>query len=128
MYHITPANPCCITNTDKEPLLHRLIAHQSFTGSWTNLPKQLCNEMGIYTNAATRAVVKLVDDKIAADQVLAKQILVTAVVVRFLERKMANEEETWELIVEKARVWLGGEVTGESLGRVWEMAEGVIGV
>ncbi|RAR05476.1 von willebrand domain-containing protein [Stemphylium lycopersici] len=113
---------------EPETLLHRLIAHQCFSGSWSNLPKQLCNEMNIDTDAATKAVVRLVDDKIAPDQVLAKQILVTAVVVRFLEKRMADEEETWELVVDKARVWLEGEVDEKGLRRVWEMAGGVMGV
>lgn len=84
--------------------------------------------MNIDTDAATKAVVTLVDDKIAPDQVLAKQILVTAVVVRFLEKRVADEEETWELVVDKARVWLEGEVDEKGLRRVWEMAGGVMGV
>lgn len=106
-------------------VLERLIQFQSFEGSWTrdNLP---CDAMGISRDAARTSVKKLTaetgidEDKIAT-------MLATAIVVLFLEKKLSSEEETWELIVEKARDWLDDAVTSEVLAQVWKEAGDVIG-
>lgn len=37
---------------------------------------------------------------------------VTLLVVRWLEVRMKAEAEVWELVVEKARAWLGAQVMG----------------
>jgi len=56
-----------------------------------------------------------------------EHLLATAIVVLFLEKKMQDEEDTWELVVEKARAWLESELAEEVLARIWQLAEGVVG-
>jgi hypothetical protein len=108
-------------------LLHRLIARQSFEGSWTGVNNLLCDELGISGAASRSAVNKLVDNlKLARSQ--AEQLVSTATVVLFLEKKMEDDEETWELVVEKARAWLDEAVSGQVLAEVWKLAEGIIAV
>lgn len=69
------------------------------------------------------------DAAIAAGDVSdAERILATAVIILFLERKMADDEETWELVVEKARAWLGDKVVDEKgLDEVWRVAGELVG-
>jgi hypothetical protein len=45
----------------------------------------------------------------------------------FLEKKMQDEEETWELVVEKARAWLENELAEDVLAQVWQLAEDIVG-
>ncbi|CAN9132893.1 unnamed protein product [Alternaria alternata] len=101
-------------------LLQRLIARQSFEGSWAAIDKLLCDEMKLDRDAASKAIAKLTETN--ADKVLA-----TATVVMFLEKKMQDEEETWELVVEKARAWLENELAEDVLAQVWQLAEGIVG-
>ncbi|KAG9187499.1 hypothetical protein G6011_05370 [Alternaria panax] len=108
--------------TDEEPgtLLQRLIARQSFEGSWAAIDKLPCDEMKLDRDAASKAVAKLTETN-------AHQILATATVVLFLEKRMQDEEETWELVVEKARAWLESKVAETVLARVWQLAKAIIG-
>jgi hypothetical protein len=57
----------------------------------------------------------------------AERTLLTAIVVVFLERKMADEEDTWELVVEKARRWVEEVVEDGLRDDVWRMAEKIVG-
>ncbi|KAI4656868.1 uncharacterized protein J4E78_006759 [Alternaria triticimaculans] len=101
-------------------LLQRLIARQSFEGSWEAIDKLPFDEMKLDRDAASLANAQLNEPN-------SEQLLATAIVVLFLEKKMQGEEDTWELVVEKARAWLGSKVTEEVLARVWQLAEGVVG-
>ncbi|CAN9154665.1 unnamed protein product [Alternaria alternata] len=101
-------------------LLQRLIARQSFEGSWAAIDKLPCDEMKLDRDAASKAIAKLTETN--TDKVLA-----TATVVMFLEKKMQDEEETWELVVEKARAWLENELAEDVLAQVWQLAEGIVG-
>jgi hypothetical protein len=107
------------SNTTSGTLLQRLIARQSFEGSWLAIDKLPCEEMKLDRDAATKAVTQLSETK-------ADQILATATVVMFLERNMQDEEETWELVVEKARAWLENEVAEGVLAQVWDLVEAVV--
>ncbi|KAI4674357.1 uncharacterized protein J4E84_010595 [Alternaria hordeiaustralica] len=100
-------------------LLQRLIARQSFEGSWEAIDKLPFDEMKLDRDAASSSKAKLNGPE-------SEQLLATAIVVLFLEKKMQGEEDTWELVVEKARAWLGSEVAEEVLARVWQLAEGVV--
>lgn len=112
---------------DSSTLLQRLIARQSFEGSWTGI-SDLCDEMSISRDAARDAVNSLVSAaKKGLDKKKAETVVSTAIVIAFLEKKMPEEEETWELIVEKAREWLENAVEGDVLAETWKLAEGVIG-
>ena len=91
-------------------LIQRLIAHQYFQGFWSALSTQLCRDMHIKEEYA-----------------MAEQTLITAIVVVFLEEKMQDEQDTWELVVEKARTWLEGALEGDVLEDVWRMAAKIVG-
>ncbi|RYO41109.1 hypothetical protein AA0111_g1036 [Alternaria arborescens] len=108
------------TEEETGTLLQRLIARQSFEGSWAAIDKLPCDEMKLDRDAASKAIAKLTETN--ADKVLA-----TATVVMFLEKKMQDEEETWELVVEKARAWLENELAEDVLAQVWQFAESIVG-
>jgi hypothetical protein len=90
-------------------LIQRLIARQSFEGSWRALSERLCKEMNIKSEYAS-----------------GEPTLLTAIVVVYLARKMRDEEDTWELVVEKARNWLESVVAEDVLADVWKMAEKIV--
>ncbi|KAF2271159.1 VIT-domain-containing protein [Lojkania enalia] len=113
------------SSSDKGKLLQRLIKRQSFEGSWApdNLP---CDAMSIDRNAARNYVQKLETlTGVEQDNELAT-IFTTAVVVVFMEKKMADQEETWELVVEKARDWLDGIMDNNLAAEVWKLAEALV--
>ncbi|KAF2274993.1 uncharacterized protein EI97DRAFT_400972, partial [Westerdykella ornata] len=76
--------------------LDRIIALQSFDGYWNGTP-ELFSLLGV------------APEKIAGLQSnfnCEVKVLVTALVLAFLERKLASKKEVWELVGEKARGWL----------------------
>jgi len=105
---------------DTGTLLQRLIARQSFEGSWEAIDKLPFDEMKLDRHTASLANAQLNEQN-------SEQLLTTAIVVLFLEKNMQDEEETWELVVEKARAWLGSDVAEDVLARVWQLAEDVVG-
>jgi len=100
-------------------LLQRLIARQSFEGSWEAIDKLPFDEMKLDRDTASLVNAQLSEQN-------SEQLLATAIVVLFLEKKMQDEEETWELVVEKARAWLGSNVAEDVLARVWQLAEDIL--
>jgi hypothetical protein len=109
-------------------LLQRLIARQSFEGSWSTVDELLCAETKIDKDAAHSAVDKLVKtSQHALEKKDAYKVLCTAIMVVYLEKKMGDEEETWELVVEKARTWAEDQVDGVLLAEAWKLAENIIG-
>ncbi|KAF2753537.1 hypothetical protein EJ05DRAFT_470357 [Pseudovirgaria hyperparasitica] len=100
-----------------ETILAALIAHQTYTGSFTPSPA-LFELLG-----TTDAAIKHGAQKAGLDgEDIA--VFVTMVVVLFCERRLADLEESWELVVEKARGWVGERVGGREKGRMGEI-EGV---
>ncbi|KAI9774356.1 MAG: hypothetical protein M1840_004250 [Geoglossum simile] len=99
--------------------LHALIALQSFTGSW-DLTSSLCALLGL-TLPDTQA--KVQDKKLWG-------VWATILVIVYLEGKLADEEETWDLVVGKAKDWVRGEkVTLEGgLERLERLAKELLGV
>jgi hypothetical protein len=86
-------------------LLQRLIAKQSFDGSWDfeSLP---WGSIHVEKNAADSVIDDTISHHSELDRNIVSAIVATALVVEFLEIKMVEEEETWDLVVEKARGWL----------------------
>jgi hypothetical protein len=76
--------------------LHALIALQNFDGSW---PIDQISEINDI----------LGQDVGANPQGGDAALWVTVVIVLYIERKMGDEEETWGLVVEKARGWMHSE-------------------
>ncbi|KAI3343741.1 von Willebrand factor type A domain-containing protein [Ustulina deusta] len=69
--------------------MHEIIRLQKSDGSWEWDPR-LLSILGINPNPGTR-----------------NAIVATALAIAFFKKRMAHEAESWELIVEKARTWLG---------------------
>jgi hypothetical protein len=92
-----------------EPL-HALIALQDFEGSWV-LNKSFCQLLRLDMAKIQAAATKMkVDGK----------VLATALAVRFFEKKLGKDRDTWELVVDKARGWL--EMQGyDEKSQVWSV-------
>jgi len=74
-----------------------LILRQLFDGSWRDYDDTVSEIMGVEIPDAPEGV----DDS-------APGAWTTLLVINFLEQKMASEEGTWALVVDKARDWLAG--------------------
>jgi hypothetical protein len=74
-----------------------LIALQAFDGYWPGDNAEVGRIIGL---GSTIKNVNLITEE--------KNIWATFLVVKFLEEKCADEEGTWALVVEKARIWLAG--------------------
>lgn len=81
-----------------EALLHYLISLQSFEGSWS-LSSELLGVLGL-DEAAVKAQMQGVDEKVAA----------TVLVIAVLEKRLEGLRGSWELVGDKGRAWLEGEV------------------
>ncbi len=102
---------------DPDPL-HQIISLQCFDGSWTLKP--LLKTLGLPDNPATTGP--------GGKEPKAEKIWATILAIKYLEIKMAHEEDAWELLVEKAKGWLDGACAGDAGTRdTWvEMAEKLI--
>lgn len=74
-------------NSDDEKM-HKIILLQKSNGSWA-WDQLLANTLGI-----------------SLDLEKQNAVVTTALAIAFLQKNMAHEAETWELIVEKAKTWL----------------------
>lgn len=97
-----PSAPSVIPSikTD-EDLLHYLISLQTFSGSWTWSPELL------ELLKLDEALVRRIDGRSRVSD----EQLATALVIAVFEEKLAAFTGSWELIVEKAREWLAGDVS-----------------
>jgi Vault protein inter-alpha-trypsin domain/von Willebrand factor type A domain len=85
-----------------EDVLDRLVDMQSFVGSWA-WSDALFKLIGVNSTA------QALQDELTKG--IQKDVLTTALVIAFLEAKMADEKDTWELIVDKARSWVKTQTT-----------------
>ncbi|KAK4140055.1 von Willebrand factor type A domain-containing protein [Dichotomopilus funicola] len=105
--------------------LNRLVDLQTFEGSWACEPRLLgvigrgkLDEKTL-SQAAAKAGFQVSGSALDA--------LATALALAFLEKEMADEAEEWEMLAEKANMWLEGklgEIQGEERG-VEEYCEAV---
>jgi len=103
------------TETDS---LHQIIALQSFEGSWElDDPLLLVLKLS-RVDAESDVLVKI-----------RNTVWATVLAIWFLEKKMGDQKDAWELVVEKARGWLDGEgVEKEVVEKLFEAAQGLIGL
>ncbi|KAL8793716.1 MAG: hypothetical protein Q9195_003657 [Heterodermia aff. obscurata] len=98
------------SNAAQDPL-DTIISLQCFQGFW-ELEQRLLTACGVAKSAATKAILA----GAPSDQSSHAKVWATIIAITFLERKMAGEKDTWELIVDKAQGWLqsdGVEVAQE---------------
>jgi hypothetical protein len=91
--------------------LQAVIALQSFEGSW-QWESKLLTILGLDGKTV---------EKSAPETDMA--VLATALAVRFLETKLADEKESWELVAEKARRWIEERVGAQGLKDAFALAE-----
>ena len=105
-----PAAPPQSASAPKTPeqLLHHLIALQTFQGSW-DLDVSLIS--ALKSGASINLDEALVSREISSG--VDKTHLATAIIIVVLETKLAAFRGSWELVIEKARAWLEGEMGGE---------------
>ncbi|MCJ1391502.1 hypothetical protein MMC18_004366 [Xylographa bjoerkii] len=112
--HLEPAKPTPVdwaTASDADQVL-RIIALQEFEGCW-DWDVDLVQLMGLGRAPETIGLKNGTDRK----------IWTTILVVAWLQGKMAQEEGVWELVVEKATMWLSGAASEEDLVALREEAE-----
>ncbi|KAF2731039.1 hypothetical protein EJ04DRAFT_584404 [Polyplosphaeria fusca] len=107
-------------------LLPWLIRLQAFNGTWP-AGKIPYSTMKISPESAKAVLRRLERKRGEAERDVVPTVLATAIVVVFLEQRMAGEEEVWELVVEKARGWLEESVDVGLVGEVWACAVEVVG-
>ncbi|KAL0259468.1 hypothetical protein SLS55_005205 [Diplodia seriata] len=119
--------------------LQRIVALQTFEGSW-ELDRRLLSAVGGLPgvndgdgdgDAMADAMRALGCDGPAADGValmVVRKVAATVLAIAFLRLKVAEEEEAWELVVEKAEDWLNdGSGVGEEVVRAMkEKAEALV--
>lgn len=81
----------------EEELLHRLISLQTFEGQWV-LAGSLLQDLQISEEGLAGA---------AGETGVDVDVFLTAVVVAVFEKKLKEFEGSWELVVDKAKGWLG---------------------
>ena len=98
-----------VPNRNRSPAetLNALVALQSFSGSWTwNV--QLLTLLGLEEAVALeRANAAQLDTKVEALHVLA-----TGLVLVYLELRLGEKRDEWEMLADKAREWLQGQLEG----------------
>ena len=82
-----------VDDDDKTPP-EAIIALQIFSGSWT-WSAALERLLGVTQDAASKAL-----------QITSEEATATLCAMAYLQEKLADEEEVWELVVDKARGWL----------------------
>ncbi|KAL9636085.1 MAG: hypothetical protein Q9164_003048 [Protoblastenia rupestris] len=97
--------------------LQRIVELQAFAGYWA-FDERLLETVGISG-----------DNKVP-DGLEKMEVWGTILAIVFLEVKVAEEREAWEMVVEKGRMWLEGEGVDENDGQVkgwWERARELLG-
>ena len=99
-----------------EEKMHKIIDLQEFDGSWTWIEK-LWQLLGVDAGKSVD-IAKGEDPKARA----------TALAVAWLEVKMQKEEDTWEMVVEKAKAWLENALGAGKVDMVVDEAKKLISV
>ena len=99
------------------PKLDVLIELQTFEGFWE-------------WDAALFAIISVSEKQaelVEAQIGYGKQAVATALAVVFFERKLKSEKDAWELVVEKARGWLEGNIGEDGVHTLMEKAIALVG-
>jgi hypothetical protein len=113
-----PPAPAPVPPPPTSPL-HAILTHQTFSGAFT-FSEALLGSLSI--------AVKDFEEKAAADGIENRDVFATAVVVAYLEEKMAGEKDSWELVVDKAREWMEEKCRGvEGVEKIMAAARTLLG-
>ena len=98
-------------------VLEQLTALQTFIGSWAWSP-HLAKLLGVSQKQASQVF------NLSSTTSHQEDITATLCAVAFFKKKLAEESDTWEMIVEKAEAWLADQ-TDESVQELGKQAEGL---
>ncbi|KAK4208942.1 von Willebrand domain-containing protein [Rhypophila decipiens] len=106
---------------DTRDTFDKLVSLQSFAGSWTWNDEVL----GLLEvkDADARLVALMQSQGLGPGDLLA-----TALVLAFFEKKLGNRKDEWELLADKARDWLSDQMARGSGGDVDELVEKLEGL
>ena len=104
------------TLSDSEKV-HELISLQDFDGFY-EATETLWEILGVESGNANRKGGAGIGDDVWA----------TMLVVCFLEKKMRGEKDLWEMVMEKARLWLKGQIGDELVEEIEKKARNVFRV
>ncbi|RFN49800.1 vault poly [Fusarium flagelliforme] len=90
--------------------LRALTSLQSFSGSWS-----WSMELERVLDVDSKEVAKLDLPSTVTGHALKSEILATACAILFFKRKLADEKDTWEMLVEKAEGWLEENIGEDSM-------------
>jgi hypothetical protein len=94
--------------------LHSLINLQTFSGAWEWRIELL-------------ALVVPQGKKLEVDAAFgSEQVLATCLAVAYMEARLADSKDIWEMVVEKAKVWLGSQVGADAVDSLVAKAKELI--
>ncbi|KAM7194927.1 von Willebrand factor type A domain containing protein [Rhypophila sp. PSN 637] len=106
---------------DTRDTFEKLVSLQSFAGSWT-------------WNDEVLGLLELKDSDARLVALMQSQglepgdLLATALVIAFFEKKLGNRKDEWELLADKARDWLSDQMARGSGGDAEELVEKLEGL
>lgn len=112
-------NDLATTHTEpvKEPGLHSLIGLQTFFGAW-HWTRELFFQIGMLD----------LDEKLASNPVFGSEdVMATALAVAYLETKFAAHKDVWEMVVDKAKLWVGTQADSAVVENLLAMAKELVG-
>ena len=94
--------------------LHVLISLQTFSGAWEWKDELL-------------AVVMSKGKKLEFDAAFGSEhVMATSLAVAYLESRLADSKDVWEMVVEKAKTWMGSQVGEDAVDGLVEKAKGLL--
>ena len=102
--------------------MEALISLQTFEGSWA-WDSKLLKALGIATEQANEF---LDNSGFMTIGMVERGVCATALAVSFFQHKLGDQQETWELVVEKAESWMESAVPGETLEKLMSAAKKLI--
>lgn len=94
--------------------LHGLISLQTFSGAWEWKDELL-------------AFVTPKGKKLEFDAAfVSEQVMATSLAVAYMEVRLADSKDVWEMVVEKAKTWVGSQVGEDVMDGLIEKAKGLL--
>lgn len=94
--------------------LHGLISLQTFSGAWEWKDELL-------------AVVMPKGKKLEFDAAfVSEQVMATSLAVAYMEVRLADSKDVWEMVVKKAKTWVGSQVGEDVMDGLIEKAKGLL--
>ena len=92
-----------VSGMSDDEKMHKLIEIQQFDGSWVE-SEVLFKLVGVDADTSSQVPLDVADEAKA-----------TLLAVAWLKGKMGGDEEVWEMVVEKAEMWLASKIGGKDL-------------